>query len=404
MKLAPPADAFFADLPVIAKEVGAFDLGNYSSAPDNWSLVVTDVRNSTNAIATGLHKTVNFVAATSIASLKNMCAPTPVPFLFGGDGAVIMIPPGRTFEARQVLARLRGMIRREFNLELAVGCVSMTELRAAGGDVLVGRYEPTPGNNFGVFAGGGVSLLERTIKGKGDPQLQTAAFIADELDDGAAVDLSGLSCRWDELRSVHGKMLSLIIISAQSVQRDIYLDVQRLASENSGTRPVRMETLRTSWPPDGYRLEARARHKRGPLWATTVKVLAETLLAHGSVTTSRVLGKFNPVAYKEEIITNTDFCRYDDSLFFVMDCRTQSLPGIVQYLQQRAATGAIRFGLHVSDTALMTCLVTSWSDHLHVHFVDGANGGYTKAAELLKGNITLDQVLAATARPDKTAH
>ena len=31
--------------------------------------------------------------------------------------------------------------------------------------------------------------------------------------------------------------------------------------------------------------------------------------------------------------------------------------------------------MNVSDTALMTCLVTSETEGLHVHFVDG--GGYT---------------------------
>jgi len=34
--------------------------------------------------------------------------------------------------------------------------------------------------------------------------------------------------------------------------------------------------------------------------------------------------------------------------------------------------------------ALMTCLVTSTADSLHVHFVDGGGGGYTNAAKKLK--------------------
>ena len=40
--------------------------------------------------------------------------------------------------------------------------------------------------------------------------------------------------------------------------------------------------------------------------------------------------------------------------------------------------------MNVSDTALMTCLVTSETEGLHVHFVDGGGGGYTKAAKQLK--------------------
>ena len=44
----------------------------------------------------------------------------------------------------------------------------------------------------------------------------------------------------------------------------------------------------------------------------------------------------------------------------------------------------LRYGMNVSDTALMTCLVTSTNEGLHVHFVDGGGGGYTNAAKSLK--------------------
>jgi hypothetical protein len=35
----------------------------------------------------------------------------------------------------------------------------------------------------------------------------------------------------------------------------------------------------------------------------------------------------------------------------------------------------------------MTCLVTSRADNEHVHFVDGGDGGYTKAATQLKARL-----------------
>ena len=44
----------------------------------------------------------------------------------------------------------------------------------------------------------------------------------------------------------------------------------------------------------------------------------------------------------------------------------------------------LRYGMHVSQTALMTCLVTSPTESLHVHFVDGGDGGYTSAATIMK--------------------
>ena len=202
----PPAPAsasngFFGDLPVLQKAGDTFDTSQYRPAPDDWLLVVTDIVDSTVAIANGQHKTVNFVAAMAIAALKNLCAPTPLPFLFGGDGSVVMVPPQHADAARLALARVRGFALREFAMQLRVGLAPVAALRRFGSEVLVGRFEPTPGNSFGVFLGGGVGMLETAVRGRGDPALIALAAIAPELDDGVSVDLAGLSCRWNPLQS-----------------------------------------------------------------------------------------------------------------------------------------------------------------------------------------------------------
>jgi hypothetical protein len=397
MIASPPhntSDQFFATQPKVTDETHALDASIYVPAPDDWYLIATDVKNSTGAVASGQHKTVNFVAAASIAALKNACAPIPIPFLFGGDGATIMVPASFGNQARLILARLRGLIQRQFGLDLVVGCLQVSDIRANGQDVRVGRYEPTPGNHFGVFTGGGVSLLEKSIKGRGNETLQRLSDIPITLDDGGDVDLSGLSCRWDQLKSTRGKMLSVIVLGDDDTLRQVYGDIQRLAANGGDPRPVSAENLRLKWPPPGHRLEARARHKRGPLWFTTARLLAETAVAHVIITNGLTIGKFDANRYKSEIITNTDFCRYDDGLFFVIDCATAAIPVIANYLAAKKGDGTIRFGIHASETALMTCFVTSTDESLHVHFVDGANGGYTRAAELLKGRVTLEQALA----------
>jgi len=162
---------FFAASPLLERESDVFDPSGYRPAPDDWALAVTDIVGSTAAIAQGRHKTVNFVAAMAIGALKNLCAPEPIPFLFGGDGAVVMVPPGRVDAARRELARVRGLAVREFGLQLRVGIAPVGVLRRHGTDVRVGRYEPSPGNHFGVFLGGGVGLLEAAVRGRGDAAL-----------------------------------------------------------------------------------------------------------------------------------------------------------------------------------------------------------------------------------------
>lgn len=374
---------FFAQLPVLRKTHDTFDVTQYFPAPGDWALVVTDVVDSTSAVAKGQHKTVNFVAAMAIAGLKNLCAPTLLPFLFGGDGSVIMVPPRRVPEARLVLARVRGLAAREFGLRLRVGLAPVSELRRFGSDVHVGRFEPSPGNSFGVFLGGGVGLLETAVRGRGDAELIAIAAIAESLDDGAAVDLSGLSCRWNALRSKRGKMLTLIIHGAADAGT-VHSAVMRLAGQAGDPQPVRQDTLGVSWPSKGFMLEAHARRRGGSLALSVVRVLADTLLARLMFAVGRPIGGFDPQKYREEVATNTDFCKHDDTLSFVIDCANDCIASIKVYLDRCSANGELRYGMGLSETALMTCLVTSASGGLHVHFVDGGDGGYTYAAKMMK--------------------
>ena len=378
-----PRPGFFASLPSLETAPDTFDTARYRPAPDDWALVVTDIVDSTRAIADGRHKTVNFVAAMAIAALKNLCAAESIPFLFGGDGAVVMVPPQHAAQARLDLARVRGMAAREFGLGLRIGLAPVSELRRFGSDVLVGRYEPSPGNCFGVFLGGGVGLLEAAVRGLGPAELISRVAIPESLDDGATVDLSGLSCRWNALQSRRGKMVTLILHGATDPGK-IYATVMQLAAQHGDPRPVRAETLSAGWPPKAFMLEARARRRGGWLAVSILRVLGETLLARLVFARGRPIGGFDPQRYRREMATNTDFCKHDETICFVIDCALDSIDPIRKYVDQCASGDTFRYGMDVSDTALMTCLVSSTADSLHVHFVDGGGGGYTNAATKLK--------------------
>jgi hypothetical protein len=294
-----------------------------------------------------------------------------------------MVPARQQPALRQALARVRGIALREHGLRLRVGLVPVSALRSLGCDVRVARYEPTPGNSFGIFAGGGISVLEDAIRGRAWPELGALAEVADLLDDGAPVDLSGLSCRWAPLQSRHGKMLTLIIQGADDPGA-VFAEVMRLAGQDGDPRPARPETLRAAWPPKDFMLEARARCRGGWLPWWTLRVLAETLLARLVIARGKPVGGFDPQRYQREIRSNTDFCRHDRTLCLVIDCALPRIDAIRRHVQASAAAQRFDWGMNVSDTALMTCLVTSESEGLHVHFIDGGGGGYTSAARQLK--------------------
>jgi hypothetical protein len=131
-------------------------------------------------------------------------------------------------------------------------------------------------------------------------------------------------------------------------------------------------------------LEARARARGGSAFAWGLRVLAETLLAKAVIARGKPVGGFDPERYKAEIGTNTDFCRHDRTLAFVVDCALDAVEPVQRLVDQRARAEGFEWGAQVSDTALMTCLVTSEAEGVHVHFVDGGGGGYTSAATRMK--------------------
>ena len=56
---------------------------------------------------------------------------------------------------------------------------------------------------------------------------------------------------------------------------------------------------------------------------------------------------------------------------------------LVDQLKEMEAEGEIYYGLFVSKESVMSCYVRNIKEG-HIHFVDGAEGGYTKAASVIK--------------------
>lgn len=204
-------------------------------------------------------------------------------------------------------------------------------------------------------------------------------------DDGEPPDLEGLSCRWTPLKSQQGRMVSLVIKGSN--HGEIHDALCRLIGTQS-LKAASLDTLKTRWPPKGLVREARARRGKDSLWPWVVKVSLETLIGFLVFRLKLRLGSFNPEQYRREIAENAvDFARSDDVLALTFDCPTDRLDMVRSYLEERSSRGELNYGLHESDHAIMTCLVASVTDNQHVHFVDGGDGGYTKAATQLKAKL-----------------
>jgi hypothetical protein len=65
-----------------------------------------------------------------------------------------------------------------------------------------------------------------------------------------------------------------------------------------------------------------------------------------------------------------------------LDCTPKLVERLEARLRIAEQTRVARFGLHQQRAAIVTCYAPSPTRNDHVHFVDGAAGGYAAAAQL----------------------
>src|SRR6266850_767115 len=113
-------------------------------------------------------------------------------------------------------------------------------------------------------------------------------------------------------------------------------------------------------------------------------VLTFTLFAYLIMRFGISVGGFVPKTYVRQVVENSDFRQYDDGLRMILDCTPELEAALTQRLTLAASAGVVRYGLHRQDAAMMTCFTPSALRSDHVHFIDGARGGYASAATALK--------------------
>ena len=102
-------------------------------------------------------------------------------------------------------------------------------------------------------------------------------------------------------------------------------------------------------------------------------------------------------SYKSDVSDNSDFRKFDDGLKMTIDVDRDRLRQLESLLEDAAAKGICRYGLHKQDNALITCFVINPMQRDHMHFIDGGAGGYALAAAQLK------EKAAALLRPPAAA-
>lgn len=374
-------DSFYDDLPLRGEFGDLADPDGFRPVAQDWLIGVADVVDSTSEIAAGRYKTVNMVGAAVISAVINTLAPKSFPFVFGGDGAGFAIWPGARDQVAAALAAVQAWSQREFGIRLRVALVPVCDAMQAGHSLRIARYRPAPGVDYAMFAGGGLTWAEE--------QMKAGLYTLPPAPADAVPDLTGLSCRWSNLQARHGSILSVVVVpgakGSETDFSDLTRSILRLGDTlDRGGHPVPVQGPEVQYPPPGLTLEAQASHGKRSVMRRKLELLAQNLFAWVLFRTGTRLGRFDPARYRAEVASNVDFRKFDDGLKMTLDCDADTRDRIKALLASAQNRGLVRYGLYEQDEALVTCFVPSPMQNDHIHFIDGAGGGYTQAAAQIK--------------------
>ncbi|RMG19346.1 MAG: DUF3095 domain-containing protein [Bacteroidetes bacterium] len=351
--------------------------------PGSWHVVLTDIKNSTAAVQAGLHEQVNLVATGSIIAALNLAGslPATLPFFFGGDGATLLVPGSLCQPVLAALNRLRENTRRNFGLELRVGQVPVGQLREEGHELLLAKAKMSDIFSIPVVLGGGLHHAETLIKGREtspEPVQQEEQLL----------NLEGMECRWDKITPPKNRLevVCLLVEAREEKQQgpvfcQVLQSIDRIYGPFDQRQPISAERLRLNTSIQKVARETRARQGRLDL-LYLLRAWLQTLIGKYYYFPFNAGGK----SYLHQLVKLSDTLVLDGRINTVISGSPAQRQQLQQLLEQMEAEGQLLFGMHATNASIMSCYVRDRHNG-HIHFVDGAEGGYTQAAKMLKRKL-----------------
>ncbi|GAA4314591.1 DUF3095 domain-containing protein [Mucilaginibacter gynuensis] len=321
------------------------------------------------------------VATGSIVTVLNLAykAGMAVPFFFGGDGATFILPPELVDKAMPALLQYKQQTMDNFGLNLRIGTVRVADVYEAGYSLQICKFCLADSFPIPIVLGDGLNYAESIIKGEGY-MLGLDSDVTEE------PDLTGMQCRWDKIPPPENKdeVVTLLVIARNSAaQSTVFCEVMRQIDDIYGSakkrQPISVGKLK--FKSTFNRLGSEMRARLGEIkFFELVKTWAINLYSYIWFRTEK--GK----DYLNRLVEMSDTLVIDGKINTVISGTKEQRAGLQAILDGMEKQGDIYYGLHVSGASIMSCYVRDLEDG-HIHFVDGAEGGYTRAATVLKAKI-----------------
>lgn len=356
----------------------------FSSVPKNWSIVVTDIKNSTVAVANGLHNDVNLCATGSIITvlntIKGIDKKIQIPYFFGGDGSTFIIPNNLVQPIIQALNNYSQHIANTLKLNLRVGHIKVEEVYNNKVTLRItklrhNKYLTTP-----VVLGNGIKFAENYIK--------QSFEIADPIKDkNIALNLEGMECRWDEIypNEPQKKVICLLVnCEDEKKQAEIYgtimNEINYVFGDLDNRNPITTLKLKLNTTLEKIRKE---------MYVKVGKNQSKYLINNWLIT---VFGKYYFKFFKAgklyiyRVSQLSDTIMLDGSINTVISGNEKQIKRLQIFLDDLESKKKIIYGLHTTHASIMSCYIED-REEKHIHFVDGTEGGYTSAAIMFKNKV-----------------
>ncbi|GBF42515.1 hypothetical protein LPTSP2_18030 [Leptospira ellinghausenii] len=385
-------DDFYKNIKPSSQFQSIFEEATIAKVPDDWFVLITDIVGSTKAIEEGRYKDVNTAGGLTAIAVANVYGHMDFPFVFGGDGVTFLLPINLLFPIRSAIADTILQVKSAFGLTMRAGIVPVQELYRAGTELFLTKFKASDHYVQCSLFGTALPLAEQWIKEGKDE-----SYLVRENEKILPADFTGFTCRWKDVPSERGEIVSLIVKPNHSdleVCKKIVIRVLNFIKSEYGEEkeyhPLSLGQIKLGTGGE-LRKEAIARtgkHSGFKFTLTLFKIWIERTVMAIAIKWKLPFksGHYSLDRLKEYQVMSADFRKYDGTLKMVIDGTKKHRLALETFLSQLEAEGLLQYGLFVSNRSLMTCVLKVASSD-EVHFVDGADGGFAMAAKSLKEKL-----------------
>jgi hypothetical protein len=377
---------FYKNLPKHNK--GLVDLlakeQSFNLVPEDWYIFVVDIENSTEAVQNGMHEQVNLAATGSIVTVLNEIKKSSeeirIPYFFGGDGTTFIIPSIFQAKMLSLLENYRHHVKSTSSLILRVGGIAVKDIYESNHEIKIAKLALTKHMTIPIVLGTGLKYAEKVIKSSFVDTLIRESEIE-------SINLIGMQCRWNEVKpkEEENKIVCLLVGShlnynQAEIYKDIFEKIDDIFGNYKERNPISTSELKLDLSIDKIRGELKMKN-------SNYGIITELINWLGSVFYNfyfKIYSERNE--YLRNIPLLADTIMIDGGINTVFSGTQKKIDKFITYIDEMEREGKITYGMNITHSSIMSCYVEDRRDK-HIHFIDGTNGGYTKAALMYKSKI-----------------